>query len=63
MSFDRGDRVMATEDFGGFFGGKIPKGTTGVVTEGPGIFSSSVTVRFENGETESGVAESQIAKI
>lgn len=63
MGFDKGDRVIATEDFGGFLGSKIRKGDEGVVTEGPGFFSSSVTVRFENGETESGVSERQIAKI
>lgn len=62
--FEKGDRVIATEDLGGgFFGSNVPKGTEGVVTNvEDGMFSApKFFVSFENGEREE-VSAGQIAK-
>lgn len=63
--YAKGQRVIATEDLGGFFTDSVPKGTTGVVVESP-MFGNA-TVHFEwpgffgNNESKKTVADNQIA--
>lgn len=52
-SYQANDRVRAKNDVRGIFGTRVPAGTNGhVVSTRSGLFTSYVTVEFENGYTE-----------
>jgi hypothetical protein len=61
--FEQGNRVRARRDVGGMFGGRVPNGTEGhVVSTRDGVFTSYVTVAFDNGYTEE-VKTSDVKKL
>lgn len=52
-SYQPNDKVRAKNDVKGIFGTKVPTGTNGrVVSTRGGLFTSYVTVEFDNGYTE-----------
>lgn len=63
MSLNKGDRVIATKDIGGFFT-DVRKGTEGVVTavEGGAVFKARYQISFSNGANVQ-CDDSQVARI
>lgn len=56
VSFRKGDRVAATDSLGGTHFPAVSRGAEGVVTA-ESVWGGSYTVEFDNGHTETGVAE------
>lgn len=58
MALSKGDRVIATENVAAWaLAPTVRKGTEGVVIDDGGFFGWSVTVRFDDGDTVSGLEE------
>lgn len=61
--YDVGDRVKALGDVSGMLFTQVPAGTQGrVVSSRGGIFTSYVTVAFDNGRTVE-VKESEVRRV
>jgi hypothetical protein len=61
--YDAGDRVKVTGDVSGILFTQVPRGTQGrVVSSRGGLFTSYVTVAFDNGRTVE-VKESEVEKV
>lgn len=60
--FNDGDSVVTTENLGGVLGGAVRAGTPGFVVRTEfGLFDEKITVRFNDGRTET-VKASQLKR-
>lgn len=60
---ERGDQVIAVQDIPVGFLSNIPKGTTGVIVDVTGFFSTRYTVSFDNGQRAEDLSEGAIRRI
>jgi hypothetical protein len=62
MITNKGDRVIATKDFGGMLSAFVRKGTQGVVVDKSGVWTTMYEVHFDNGVVRR-CEEDEIARV